>query len=140
MGDLVERLKTELREANEAKVDLPWLEEAIAALSPTMPDDVAELIGELEGFGLDGYGSELTQRAADLLERQARQIIEMQTYCDETATEKIELHERIEELTGIGCKVSLKSNGKTYTGTPVKVPLTAQDKRDITDFTRSDKP
>lgn len=38
-------------------------------------------------------------------------------------------------------KVSLKqSNGKTYTGTPVKVPLTAQDKRDITDFTRSDKP
>lgn len=33
-------------------------------------------------------------------------------------------------------KVAQKqSEGKTYTGTPVKVPLTAQEKRDITNFT-----
>ena len=96
-SDLIERLKgielTDLYGDEDAKV----IQEAITALSPALPDDVAEMCRELSWFRgcddweLDEFLVEINadrKRFADLLARQQQDIQYLKNIQDELVTQR----------------------------------------------------
>ena len=92
-SDLIERLKQVSLESCDS--ENAWIgkvaDEAIAALSPVLPDEVKESVNYLREYRKD----EWTQKAADLIERQQRHLIYAETK-DKLAAKKIQkLQQRI---------------------------------------------
>ena len=113
MNDLAERLNSVGATCDCADVDsLDWrdhfelcplrlLDEAIAALTPVLPDDVKSLVSSLNNSPSDLYGVVVCAKfreAADMLERLAREQEYYETGCRVECDRNKELQQRIAEL------------------------------------------
>jgi len=109
MTDLIERLEKEAEHLSRlalntnnkvTKHHADLLKEAITALSPVLPDDVADAVQlcRLLGAGKSTTGDAAYNDAADLLERQARENAIMYQANINHGNDKAELRQRIERL------------------------------------------